>query len=45
MLDHGAERAREVLKAAGAIEILDPGNSNMAHLMGTARMGNDPGQS
>lgn len=45
LLDHGAERAREVLKAAGAIEIIDPGNSNMAHLMGTACMGDDPARS
>jgi choline dehydrogenase-like flavoprotein len=42
MLDHGAARAREVLEAAGATEIIDPGNRNMAHLMGTARMGSDP---
>jgi choline dehydrogenase-like flavoprotein len=41
MLDHGAARARELLEAAGAVEVIDPGNANMAHLMGTARMGND----
>lgn len=42
MLDHGAARARELLEAAGAVEVIDPGNANMAHLMGTARMGHDP---
>ena len=45
MLDHGATRAAEVLRAAGAIQIVDPGNSNMAHLVGTARMGRDPDRS
>jgi choline dehydrogenase-like flavoprotein len=45
MLEHGAARATELLKAAGAIEVLDPGNGNMAHLMGTARMGLDPANS
>jgi len=39
MLEHGAARATELLQAAGAIEIIDWGNDNMAHLMGTARMG------
>jgi choline dehydrogenase-like flavoprotein len=42
MLSHGLDRAREVLEAAGAIEILEPQGDNMAHLMGTARMGDDP---
>jgi len=43
MLAHGAARARELLEAAGAIEILDNGVvSPFAHLMGTARMGSDP---
>jgi choline dehydrogenase-like flavoprotein len=43
MLAHGLERIHEVLEAAGAVEILDPGaRGNMAHLMGTARMGDDP---
>ena len=43
MLAHGAARAREVLEAAGAIEILDRGGVGpFAHLMGTARMGSDP---
>jgi choline dehydrogenase-like flavoprotein len=41
MLEHGAARTRELLEAAGAVEVLDPGNANMAHLMGTARMGRD----
>jgi len=45
LLDHGAARAREVLMAAGAVEVLDPGNDNMAHLMGTARMGTRPDHS
>lgn len=45
LMDHGAARARELLLAAGAVEIIDPGNANMAHLMGTARMGNDPARS
>jgi choline dehydrogenase-like flavoprotein len=45
LLEDGAARAREVLLAAGASEVLDPGNSNMAHLMGTARMGTDPKRS
>jgi choline dehydrogenase-like flavoprotein len=45
LLDHGAARAREVLTAAGAVEVLDPGNGNMAHLMGTARMGTRPDRS
>lgn len=45
MLEHGAARAAEVLRAAGAVEVLDPGNSNMAHLLGTARMGSDPDRS
>ncbi len=43
MINHGAARAREVLEEAGADEVIDSGvNSNMAHLMGTARMGEDP---
>ena len=46
MLEHGAARATEVLKAAGATEVRDArGNANMAHLMGTARMGTDPRRS
>ncbi len=43
MLDHGVARARQVLEAAGAVETLQvPGPNVFAHLMGTARMGNDP---
>ncbi len=43
MLDHGAAKARQVLEAAGAIEILDSGPIQPAfHLLGTARMGSDP---
>jgi len=43
MLDHGARRARQALEAAGAVEILDSGVIQPAfHLLGTARMGNDP---
>ena len=45
MLDHGAARAADVLKAAGAVEVIDSRNDNMAHLMGTARMGDDPERS
>jgi choline dehydrogenase-like flavoprotein len=43
LLEHGASRAREMLRAAGAIEVHDgapyPWTS---HFMGTARMGSDP---
>jgi choline dehydrogenase-like flavoprotein len=43
MLEHGVAMARQVLEAAGAVEILDSGMINPAfHLMGTARMGSDP---
>ncbi len=45
MMEHGVARAREVLEAAGAIEVLEPGGKNMGHLMGTARMGSDPATS
>lgn len=45
MIEHGVARAREVLLAAGAVEILEPTGSNMSHLMGTARMGADPSTS
>ncbi len=45
MMEHGAARAREVLEAAGATEVIDQGNGNMSHLMGTARMGTDPAKS
>jgi len=46
-LDHGMDRAEEALREAGAVEVLrtplvaDAG----FHLMGTARMGTDPGAS
>jgi choline dehydrogenase-like flavoprotein len=43
ILDHGYRMARQVLEAAGAIETLDSGVIQPAfHLLGTARMGNDP---
>jgi choline dehydrogenase-like flavoprotein len=45
MMEHGLARAREVLEAAGAREILEPEGNNMGHLMGTARMGSDPSTS
>jgi hypothetical protein len=45
LLDHGSARARKVLMAAGAVEVLDPGNATMAHLMGTARKGIRPDRS
>ena len=43
ILEHGAAMGRLALQAAGAVEILDSGIIHPAfHLMGTARMGNDP---
>ena len=43
MLEHGAQMGRQVLEAAGAIEVLDSGIIQPAfHLLGTARMGKDP---
>jgi choline dehydrogenase-like flavoprotein len=39
MLDHASKRATEVLEAAGAKTVNIPPPANMAHLMGTARMG------
>ena len=42
MLDHATQKATEVLEAAGAKDVVVPPPGNMAHLMGTARMGNDP---
>lgn len=47
MLDHAGARATEVLKAAGAVSVaptLTAGVSS-GHIMGTARMGNDPARS
>ena len=44
MLTHGLARGEEVMQAAGAIEINSSGPIRDAgwHLLGTARMGNDP---
>ncbi|MCZ6869708.1 MAG: GMC family oxidoreductase [Gammaproteobacteria bacterium] len=44
MLAHGLARAEEVMEAAGATEIFSAGLLREAgwHLLGTARMGNDP---
>ena len=44
MLEHGQDRAEEVLKAAGAVETFRSGQLEQSgwHLLGTARMGNDP---
>jgi len=39
MLVHAAEKSTEVLMAAGAREVIVPPSGNLAHLMGTARMG------
>lgn len=47
MMEHGIARATEALEAAGAADIF--GSSTMlsspGHLLGTARMGRDPGRS
>ena len=47
MLDHGVERAKEVLEAAGAKEVYTSHIRRNAgwHLLGTARMGDDPNNS
>jgi len=47
MMDHAIERGSEVLRAAGAIDILTqaPISYGGWHLMGTARMGTDPARS
>ena len=47
MMDHGIARAKEVLEAAGAHDICvnDPILYGGWHLLGTARMGNDPERS
>ncbi len=43
MLEHSAAMVRQAFDAAGALEILDSGVIQPAfHLLGTARMGNDP---
>jgi len=39
MLDHAVEKSTEVLMAAGAKNVIVPPPTNLAHLMGTARMG------
>ena len=47
MLDFGVARGADVLKAAGAREVLHEAPWKVAgwHLMGTARMGTDPERS
>lgn len=47
MLDHGVARATEILRAAGAHDVLSesPLSYGGWHLMGTARMGTDPRRS
>lgn len=47
MLDHGVARAREVLEAAGAQQVLvtSPMRQSGWHLLGTCRMGDDPSAS
>ena len=44
MLDHGIAHAKEAMQAAGAIEVMGGGPARQAgwHLLGTARMGEDP---
>ena len=43
LLEHSAVTGRQVLEAAGAIDVRDSGPVQPAsHLMGTARMGSDP---
>lgn len=43
LLEHGASMAREMLRAAGAIEVHDEAPYPWtSHFMGTARMGSDP---
>ena len=47
MLDHGVERAKEALEAAGAKQLMSSRLRRNAgwHLLGTARMGVDPARS
>ena len=47
MLAHGLARAEEVMEAAGAVEIFSAGlvRESGWHLLGTARMGDDPERS
>jgi choline dehydrogenase-like flavoprotein len=44
MLAYGTARAEEALRAAGAVEVTSSGPLRLSgwHLLGTARMGNDP---
>ena len=47
MLDHAVARGTEVLRAAGATDIITEAPIGVGgwHLMGTARMGTDPERS
>ncbi len=47
MMEHGIARARDILTAAGAADLYEQRNplNSPGHLLGTARMGNNPGQS
>ena len=47
MLEHGVARAKQVLEAAGAKFVISEAPMRVAgwHLMGTARMGDDPSRS
>ncbi len=47
MLEHGVARGKEVMYAAGATEVFGGGPPRTAgwHLLGTARMGDDPARS
>ena len=47
MMAHGVDRAKDVLKASGAVDITFDPLARLAgwHLMGTARMGTDPRRS
>ena len=45
MLEHAVEKSTEVLEASGAKKVIVPPSTNLAHLMGTARMGTDESNS
>ena len=47
LLDHAAERAKELLDASGSTEIISVtrGGGAIGHYLGTARMGDDPSTS
>lgn len=45
MLEHAVEKSTEALEAAGAKKVIVPPSTNLAHLMGTARMGTDESNS